>query len=157
MSRLIPIFLVIPLVMPVAAALAGQVPDDAAALERVLLRGVEMQKGGDVVGAIEAYQTVLKIDPKRVDALSNLGACYVHLGQFEDAIAHYNAALAIDPGNATVLLNLGLAYYKSGRPHLAIQPLTAVTASESAPRERVPHPRRLATCRTPSTRKPWRC
>jgi protein O-GlcNAc transferase len=134
MSRLIRIFLAIPLVLTATAALVGQVPDNAAVLEQTLLRGVEMQRGGDVVGAIEAYQTVLKIDPRRVDALSNLGACYVHLGQFEDAITHYNAALAIDPGNATVLLNLGLAYYKSGRPHLAIEPLKAVTASENPPR-----------------------
>jgi len=133
MPRLTRFFLAFLLVFPATPALAGQQPDAAAALEQTLQRAVEMQKGGDVVGAIDAYQTVLGIDPKRVDALSNLGACYVQLGQFEDAIKHYNAALAIDPGNATVLLNLGLAYYKSGRPDLAIEPLTAVIASENPP------------------------
>ena len=56
-----------------------------------------MQKAGDYVGAIETYKAALTIDPKGVDALSNLGAAYVHLGQFEDAIAQYKTALEIRP------------------------------------------------------------
>ena len=77
--------------------------------------GVEMQQAGDYMGAIDAYKTVLSLDPKRLDALSNLGASYVHLGQFDEGIAQYQTALAIDPQNIQVRLNLGLAYYKSGR------------------------------------------
>ena len=61
---------------------------------------IEMQQAGDYMGAIDAYKTGLAIDPKRVDALSNLGAAYVHLGQFDEGIAQYNAALEIDPNNA---------------------------------------------------------
>ena len=54
--------------------------------------------------------------PDRADALSNLGAAYVRLGQFDDAIAQYEAALKVDPSNNAVRLNLALAYYKSARP-----------------------------------------
>ena len=97
--------------------------------DRVFLRALEMQKAGDLIGAIDAYKTALSIDATRVDALSNLGAAYVHLGQFDDAIAQYDAALKIDPSNATVRLNLALAYYKSGRPNEAIQPLKIVVAT----------------------------
>ena len=97
--------------------------------DRVFLRALEMQKAGDLIGAIDAYKTALSIDGTRVDALSNLGAAYVHLGQFDDAIAQYDAALTIDPSNATVRLNLALAYYKSGRPNEAIQPLKMVVAT----------------------------
>jgi tetratricopeptide (TPR) repeat protein len=97
--------------------------------DRVFVRALEMQKAGDYIGAIDAYKTALAIDATRVDALSNLGAAYVHLGQFDDAIAQYDAALKIDPSNATVRLNLALAYYKSGRPNEAIKPLKIVVAT----------------------------
>jgi tetratricopeptide (TPR) repeat protein len=97
--------------------------------DRVFVRALEMQKAGDLIGAIDAYKTALSIDPTRVDALSNLGAAYVHLGQFDDAIAQYDAALKVDPSNATVRLNLALAYYKSGRPNEAIKPLKIVVAT----------------------------
>jgi tetratricopeptide (TPR) repeat protein len=97
--------------------------------DRIFLRALEMQKAGDLIGAIDAYKAALSIDPTRVDALSNLGAAYVQLGQFDDAIAHYDAALKIDGSNATVRLNLALAYYKSGRPNEAIQPLKIVVAT----------------------------
>jgi tetratricopeptide (TPR) repeat protein len=97
--------------------------------DRIFLRALAMQKAGDLIGAIDGYKTALSIDGTRVDALSNLGAAYVQLGQFDDAIAQYDAALEIDSSNATVRLNLALAYYKSGRPNDAIQPLKIVVAT----------------------------
>jgi tetratricopeptide (TPR) repeat protein len=112
-----------------AAPLLAQSPPDAATFDRTFSRALEMQKAGDYVGAIETYKAALTIDPKRVDARSNLGAAYVHLGQFEDAIAEYRTALAIDASNATVRMNLALAYYKSARPNEAVEPLKAVIAA----------------------------
>jgi tetratricopeptide (TPR) repeat protein len=112
-----------------AQPLVAQPPPDAASFDRTFSRALEMQKAGDYVGAIETYKAALTIDPKRVDALSNLGAAYVHLGQFEEAIAQYKTALAIDPSNATVRMNLALAYYKSARPNEAIEPLKVVVAA----------------------------
>jgi len=100
--------------------------------DRLFIRGLELQRTGDVIGAIDAYKTALAIDPTRVDALSNLGAAYVHLGQFDEAIERYNAALQVDPNNATVRMNLALAYYKSARPVQAIQPLKIVIATDPA-------------------------
>jgi tetratricopeptide (TPR) repeat protein len=112
-----------------AQRLLAQSPPDADTFDRTFSRALEMQKAGDYVGAIETYKAALTIDPKRVDALSNLGAAYVHLGQFEDAIAYYKTALEIDAGNATVRMNLALAYYKSARPNEAVEPLKAVVAA----------------------------
>ena len=112
-----------------AQPLLAQSPPDAGTFDRTFSRGLELQKAGDYVGAIESYKAALTIDPNRVDALSNLGAAYVHLGQFEDAIAQYKTALAIDGANATVRMNLALAYYKSARPNEAVGPLKAVVAS----------------------------
>ena len=111
----------------------AQVPaakDAVADFERLFVRGLELQQAGDVLGAIDTYKAALAILPDRPEALTNLGAAYVRLGQYDDAIAQYEAALKADPMNATVRLNLGLAYYKSARPAQAIPQLQRVVASD---------------------------
>jgi tetratricopeptide (TPR) repeat protein len=98
--------------------------------DQLFARAIELHKAGDILGAIDTYKAALAIVPDRVDALSNLGAAYVRLGQFDDAIAQYEAALKADGLNQTVRLNLALAYYKSARPQLAIPQLKRVIASD---------------------------
>ena len=83
-----------------------------------------------ILGAIDTYKAALAIAPDRADALSNLGAAYVRLGQYDDAIEQYQAAIKADPANTHIRLNLALAYYKSARPNLAIPELKRVVASE---------------------------
>ncbi len=99
-------------------------------VEQLVARAIELQKAGDVIGAIDTYKAVLAIAPDRGDALSNLGAAYVRLGQFDDAIRQYEAALKIDANSAAVRLNLALAYYKSARPNEAIPQLKRVLTSD---------------------------
>ena len=65
--------------------------------EKLLARAIELHQAGDILGAIDSYKAALAIAPDRGDALSNLGAAYVRLGQFDDAIAQYNHALKNDP------------------------------------------------------------
>jgi tetratricopeptide (TPR) repeat protein len=102
---------------------------DAQSFERLFARALELHQAGDIIGAIETYKAALAVVPDRADALSNLGAAYVKLGQYDDAIAQYEAALKADQTNSTVRLNLALAYYKSARPHLAIPQLKRVVSS----------------------------
>jgi tetratricopeptide (TPR) repeat protein len=109
------------------AAGQGQGAPDA---ERLFARAIELHQAGDILGAIDSYKAVLAIAPDRADALSNLGAAYVRLGQYDDAVAQYALALKADPANASIRLNLALAYYKSARPQLAIPELRRVVASE---------------------------
>jgi tetratricopeptide (TPR) repeat protein len=98
--------------------------------ERLFARAMELHQAGEILGAIETYKAALAILPDRADALSNLGAAYVKLGQYDDAIAQYEAALKADPMSNPVRLNLALAYYKSARPNLAIPQLKRVVASD---------------------------
>ena len=98
--------------------------------ERLFVRALELQKAGDMLGAIDNYKAALVIIPERPDALSNLGAAYVQLGQYDDAVAQYQAALKLDPANNAVRLNLALAYYKSARAGDAIPHLRQVVASD---------------------------
>src|SRR5436309_9727604 len=77
--------------------------------EELFAKGVQLHQSGDILGAIEAYQDALARAPGRIDARSNLGAAFVHLGRYQDAVEQYGKALAIDPDNTRVRFNLALA------------------------------------------------
>jgi tetratricopeptide (TPR) repeat protein len=124
MLRAVSVFL---LAILIAAPARGQGADD---FDHLFARALDLQQAGDVLGAIDTYKAALALAPDRADALSNLGAAYVKLGQYDDAIAQYNAALKVDPMANSVRFNLGLAYYKSARPNEAIAQLKRVVASE---------------------------
>jgi tetratricopeptide (TPR) repeat protein len=117
-----------------SAAVRGQVPAAQTPappdFDRLLARAIELHQAGDILGAIDTYKAALTLNPERTDALSNLGAAYVRLGQYDEAVAQYEAALKHDPLNNTVRLNLALAYYKSARPQHAIPQLKRVIASD---------------------------
>ncbi len=121
-------FSTVPLLLALLAAPArGQNAQD---FERLFARALELQQAGDMLGAIETYKAALTIIPDRADALSNLGAAYVRLGQYDDGIKQYEAALKADSTSNAVRLNLALAYYKSARPNQAIPQLKRVVASD---------------------------
>ncbi len=121
-------FLLLLLLVPADARLAAQQPK-AQSFEQLFTRAVELQQAGDLLGAIDTYKAALTIVPGNADALSNLGAAYVRLGQYAEAIAQYEAALKTEPLNHVVRLNLALAFYKSARPNDAIPQLRRVLAA----------------------------
>jgi tetratricopeptide (TPR) repeat protein len=82
--------------------------------DEAFAKGVALHQGGDIIGAIDAYEQALKLTPGRLDARSNLGAAFARLGRFEEAIGHYRKALETDPGQVGIRFNLGLALYKTG-------------------------------------------
>jgi tetratricopeptide (TPR) repeat protein len=119
---------ILPLLLTLLAAPAhAQNPQDFA---RLFDRALELQQAGDLLGAVETYKAALAILPDRADALSNLGAAYVRLGQYDDGIRQYEAALKLAPADSAVRLNLALAYYKSARPNEALPQLKRVVASD---------------------------
>jgi tetratricopeptide (TPR) repeat protein len=94
--------------------------------EALFARGVQLHQSGDILGAIQAYQEALAKEPGRIDARSNLGAAYVHLGRYADAIDQYGKALAVDPDNTRVRFNLALALYKAASVPEAAEELKRV-------------------------------
>jgi tetratricopeptide (TPR) repeat protein len=120
----------LPLVVLLAAAPVLAQAQNAPDFERLLAHAIELHQAGDILGAIDTYKTALTIKPDRADALSNLGAAYVRLGQYDEAISQYEAALKSDGLNNAVRLNLALAYYKSARPNEAIPQLKRVISAD---------------------------
>ena len=80
--------------------------------EAQFARGVAAQQKGDLDGARQAYEAALKLIPRRMDALSNLGVVYAKLGRYDEAIKHYQAALLLEPTELAIRFNLGIAYFE---------------------------------------------
>jgi tetratricopeptide (TPR) repeat protein len=78
-------------------------------------QGVRLQEAGDLAAACRAYEAALKLSPRRLDALSNLGLAYGGLHQYDRAIHAFENALKIDPKQPAVRFNLGLTYLQAGR------------------------------------------
>jgi len=68
----------------------------------------------DVQKQIDSLRSILKDDPKNVNALIQLGNLYFDTDQFNQAIETYSKALEVDPKNADVRTDLGIMYRKKG-------------------------------------------
>ena len=55
--------------------------------------------------AIEWYQRALELDPKNVNARTDLGTAFFYTGRAQDALREYNKSLEIDPKHESTLLN----------------------------------------------------
>lgn len=56
--------------------------------------------------AIEWYQRHLELDPKNVNAHTNLGTAYFYTDRPQEALREYRKSLAIDPRHEPTLLNI---------------------------------------------------
>jgi tetratricopeptide (TPR) repeat protein len=64
--------------------------------------------------AVIAYQQALLINPKYVNAWSNLGAAYENMNQPVKAIEAFQQGLRINPGDVAMWSNLGVSYNAAG-------------------------------------------
>jgi tetratricopeptide (TPR) repeat protein len=71
-------------------------------------------------GRVQALNTILKGDPKNVDATVQLGNVYFDAERWDDAITWYQRALELDPRNADASTDLGVSYYYSNKPDQAL-------------------------------------
>ncbi len=69
---------------------------------------------------IEAYQDLIKANPKDVIALGGLGDVYMQMGRYSDAKDVYVKAEAVSPGEAVYRGRLGEAYFELGQTDRAL-------------------------------------
>jgi Flp pilus assembly protein TadD len=91
-------------------ALAGD-PRNAEALH---LRGVILQRDGNVSQAAELFRQAIAIDPNVVGYHNNLGVALHRLGRLEESAAAYRRALQIKPSLVHVQTNLNLVLQQMG-------------------------------------------
>jgi tetratricopeptide (TPR) repeat protein len=75
--------------------------------------------------AADAYERVLAADPRRTEALINLGTLYYEQANFDKAADCFRRAVELEPGNALAHFNLGSLLDEAGqlgpaRDHLQI-------------------------------------
>ncbi len=73
--------------------------------------GVDHQKRGNAVKAIEEYEYVLTLEPNNAEAHNNLGAIYKEQGNLDKALEHYQLVMTLNPEMDEVHNNLGVIYY----------------------------------------------
>ena len=88
--------------------------DEADPIPRIHL-GIAMAQGGDLKGAIEQYQQVLRLAPSSAVAHYNLGVLSLELKSEDEARNHFKAALALDPGFRSAHFQLANLLMRDGR------------------------------------------
>jgi len=73
--------------------------------------------------AIDAYDHVLRVDPRRIEALINCGTLFYEDGNLEKASEYFRRALALDAENALAHFNLGSVLEEIGEVEAARQHL----------------------------------
>jgi tetratricopeptide (TPR) repeat protein len=58
--------------------------------------------------AAKWYEEALAVDPKNVNASTDLGITYYYMNQPDRALAQFDRSLAIDPKHTKTLLNIGI-------------------------------------------------
>lgn len=76
---------------------------------------MEYGAANDFLKAVEAYFTLLRVDPNNFHAYNNLGVLYKKSGQYRDSLHCYEQAEKIAPESAWVPYNKGLCYEAMGR------------------------------------------
>lgn len=84
---------------------AQQNPGDA--VTRVQLGNMYFD-AGRFQEAADWYEAALKIQPKDVNASTDLGITYYYMDQPDKALGQFDRSLGIDPAHAKTLLNIGI-------------------------------------------------
>jgi protein O-GlcNAc transferase len=76
-------------------------------------QGAELEKAGNLRGALEKYRAALELSPEHVGFRVNFAAALLRLGQWSQGIAELREALRRDPGNSTTKAALDAALLKN--------------------------------------------
>ncbi len=69
---------------------------------RINNEGSQLEKDGNLAGALERYRRALELDPEHVGIRVNYAVALLRLGQWKPGLAELREALRRDPGNAQI-------------------------------------------------------
>jgi tetratricopeptide (TPR) repeat protein len=81
----------------------------------LLAQGNTAAAQGDFAEAITIYRDLIRLDPRHVGALNNLGATFFKLGRLEEAESCFRQLIRVDPGSADGHSNLGTTFLATGQ------------------------------------------
>ena len=84
-------------------------------------RSTERADGADYRDTIIHYSSILKRDPRNLDAITKLANIYFGMNNYNEAIQYYKKAVKLAPNNASYYNNLGLSYHYIGRSQQGLQ------------------------------------
>lgn len=71
----------------------------------------------DYIGAVQAYQRALELQPNNADFLRSMASAHRRQGQWGDAVAVMERALELDPQNPSLLEDLAQLYHRALRQY----------------------------------------
>jgi tetratricopeptide (TPR) repeat protein len=80
-----------------------------------LRRSAEMERAGDLQGAVVETKKALEVDPSDVQAHINLIILYGKLGEAQESEAQFKQAVALNPNRADAYYNYGVLLFGSNR------------------------------------------
>jgi len=110
----------------VAVALMGAIvgcgdkePDDSGteglSAEQRFEEGNDYYQQGNLDNAASSFEAALKLEPRHLGSLTNLGVVYYQLGRLEDAVGQFEAGLEVDSSDAQLHYLLGAARLQQSR------------------------------------------
>lgn len=110
---------VVSLVMIAAVAVGqsafAQRSETGVAVDKLYAEAQAAKAQGDLQGAIEKYQAILKVNPQLAPAYNNLGLLFFQQGKFRDAVQAFEEGLRYDKSMSSSLVPLGVCYYQMGQ------------------------------------------
>ncbi|CAA6653688.1 unnamed protein product [Spirodela intermedia] len=91
------VMILLPLTFPIQKSKIGVTPEAKEKSLEAKSRGNESFKGGDYLGAIDAYTQAIDLDPTEATLLSNRSVCWIRLGQADRALSDAKACRIIRP------------------------------------------------------------
>jgi tetratricopeptide (TPR) repeat protein len=99
---------------------AGPAPVTEAAAGSQATAGNPRQAPALDEGQVQALMTIIKSDPKNVDAVIRLGNTYFDAEHWDEASQWYKRAVELDPKNADASTDLGVSLYYSNKADEAL-------------------------------------
>ncbi len=105
------------------------------------LLGYAQERSGDILAAIESYESALRLDPRGLETVIHLGNLYVGLKRYPDAEAKFQAALELEPKSVPALLGLAQTLDAQKKPEAAAayRDYLAANPDNAAARSRLIH------------------
>jgi tetratricopeptide (TPR) repeat protein len=99
-------------------------------MSTLVQKGTQLLEGGDLRGALDAFEQVVAMFPDRPEGHNNLGALFTAMGEHARAEACFDRVLAIIPDNPSLHYNRGMARSNQEKFDLAREDFCQVLAAD---------------------------